>query len=194
MWKIKLPKILGNLWEKLRKLYLIGTVGHVEMFSCPHTIEKSRHYLRSRIDILQKTVVGCPWHFLFILLLHEVFLPDHAPSFWHERTRDPDSRWPLLQEKVAWEPNSDPHDWDTIEPFVGEWRVGQDFPMRNEDLTVNNNMIQLIPAVVFIALCQSEFRRSGRGDFLNHPNKRGFHCGRWQPLEQKTIRKRMNWI
>lgn len=35
--------------------------------------------------------------------------------------------------------------------------------MRNEGLIVNNNIIWFIPAVVFSALCQSEFRWSGRG-------------------------------
>ena len=34
--------------------------GHLEMFSCPQLIEKSRQYLLLRTDILQKTVVGCP--------------------------------------------------------------------------------------------------------------------------------------
>ena len=27
-----------------------------------------------------------------------------------------------------------------MEPFIGEKRAGQDFPMRNEDLIVNGNM------------------------------------------------------
>ena len=58
--KIKLQKNVGNLYENLRKLYLTGTVGHVEIFSRAQTIGKSRHYVRFRIDILQNTVVGCP--------------------------------------------------------------------------------------------------------------------------------------
>ena len=35
--------------------------GHLEIFSGPKVIENSRRYLRLRTDILQKTVVGCPW-------------------------------------------------------------------------------------------------------------------------------------
>ena len=37
-----------------------GTV-HLEIFSLPQAIENSREYLLLRTDIIQKTVVGCPW-------------------------------------------------------------------------------------------------------------------------------------
>ena len=59
MRKIKLPKIVGNLLRKLRKLYMNGTV-HLEIFSLTQAIENSRQFLLLRTDILQKTVVGCP--------------------------------------------------------------------------------------------------------------------------------------
>ena len=50
MGRIKLQKIVGNLlWN-----------GHLEIFSRPQVIEKSRQYLPLRTDILQKSVVGCP--------------------------------------------------------------------------------------------------------------------------------------
>ena len=50
MWRIKHQKIVGNLlWN-----------GHLEMFSRPQVIEKSRQYLPLRTDILQKSIVGCP--------------------------------------------------------------------------------------------------------------------------------------
>ena len=52
---IKLQKIVGNLLDKLRKLYLNGKV-----FSLPQAIESSRQVLLLRTDISQKTVVGCP--------------------------------------------------------------------------------------------------------------------------------------
>ena len=35
--------------------------GHREIFSPPQVIENSTQYLLLRTDILQKTVVGCPW-------------------------------------------------------------------------------------------------------------------------------------
>ena len=60
--KIKLQKIVGNLLDKLRKLYMDGTViyKHVEISSRPQVIENSRQYLLLRTDVLQKTVVGPP--------------------------------------------------------------------------------------------------------------------------------------
>ena len=48
MWKIKLQKIEWN--------------GHLEMFNRPQAKENSRQSLLLRTDILQKTVVGCPWY------------------------------------------------------------------------------------------------------------------------------------
>ena len=60
--KIKLQKIVGNLLDKLRKLYMDGTViyKHVEISSSPQVIENSRQYLLLRTDVLQKTFVGSP--------------------------------------------------------------------------------------------------------------------------------------
>ena len=45
----------------LRKLYMNGTACHLEIFSLPQAIENSRQFFRLRTDILQKTIVGCPW-------------------------------------------------------------------------------------------------------------------------------------
>ena len=50
------------------------------------------------------------------LLLHVVVLPDHLPSTSHDRTRDPTSRYPWLQEREAWEPNADPHESEVTVP------------------------------------------------------------------------------
>ena len=50
------------------------------------------------------------------LLLHVVVLPDHFPLASHDRTRDPTSRCPWIQEKEAWEPNEDPHEREAMEP------------------------------------------------------------------------------
>ena len=58
--KNKYQKIVGNL-DELRKFYINGTVMHLEIFSRPQSKENSRQYLRLRTDILQKTVVACPW-------------------------------------------------------------------------------------------------------------------------------------
>ena len=55
MCKIKLQKIVGNLLDKFRKLYM-----NQEICSCRQVKENSRQYLLLRTDILQKTVVGCP--------------------------------------------------------------------------------------------------------------------------------------
>ena len=58
MGKIKLQKIVRNLIDKLRKLYMNA---HLERFSLPQAIENSRQLLLLRTDISQKTVTGCPW-------------------------------------------------------------------------------------------------------------------------------------
>ena len=60
--KIKLQKIVGNLLDKLRKLYMDGTVIYkrVEISSRPQVIENSRQYLLLPTDVLQKTFVGSP--------------------------------------------------------------------------------------------------------------------------------------
>ena len=49
---------MGNLSDKLRKLYMNGS--HIEIFNRPQVIESSRQYLLLRTDTgkLQKTVVG----------------------------------------------------------------------------------------------------------------------------------------
>ena len=66
MWQIKLQKIVGDLWKKFRKLYIHEWNGYREIFSRRQVIENSRQYLVLRTDILQKTVVGCPWFGLWI--------------------------------------------------------------------------------------------------------------------------------
>jgi len=38
------------------------------------------------------------------IILHLVSLPDHFPSVSHDRTRDPVSPYPWLQEIDAWDP------------------------------------------------------------------------------------------
>ena len=58
MGKIKLQKIVRNLIDNLRKLYMNG---HLERSSLPQAIENSRQLLLLRTDISQKTVTGCPW-------------------------------------------------------------------------------------------------------------------------------------
>ena len=52
MLKNKVKKILGNLLDKLKKLYMNGTA-HLEIFSRPEPIEDSRPCLLFRTDILQ---------------------------------------------------------------------------------------------------------------------------------------------
>ena len=52
MLKNKVQKILGNLLDKLKKLYMNGTA-HLEIFSRPEPIEDSRPCLLFRTDILQ---------------------------------------------------------------------------------------------------------------------------------------------
>ena len=55
-------KTSDNRWEfiRLASKLVHEWNGHLEMFSCPQLIEKSRQYLLLRTDILQKPVVGCP--------------------------------------------------------------------------------------------------------------------------------------
>ena len=57
MREIKLQKILLNLLDKLRKLYMLGN-GHLEIFSLFF-----RKFFSLQTDILQKTVVGSPCFF-----------------------------------------------------------------------------------------------------------------------------------
>ena len=63
------------------------------------------------------------------LPLHEVTLPDHVPSALHERNGDPAIRYPVSQAREAWEPNEDPHEREVMDPFMGGWRTGHDFPV-----------------------------------------------------------------
>ena len=65
MWKIKLQKTVGNLLAWLDELPKIvhECNGHLEIFS--QVKEISRLNLLFRTDILQKTVVGCPWQELW---------------------------------------------------------------------------------------------------------------------------------
>ena len=58
--KFKLQKIVGNLLELASKTVHEWN-DHVEIISSPQVIENSGQYLLLRTDILQKTVVGCPW-------------------------------------------------------------------------------------------------------------------------------------
>ena len=57
MREIKLQKILLNLLDKLRKLYMYGN-GHLEILSLLF-----RQFFPLQTDILPKTVVGCPSFF-----------------------------------------------------------------------------------------------------------------------------------
>ena len=63
------------------------------------------------------------------LLLHVVRLPDYVPSALHERERDPAIRYPVSQAREAWEPNEVPHDREVMDPCIGGWRTGHDFPV-----------------------------------------------------------------
>ena len=54
MRKIKLPKIVGNLLNKLRKLCMNGTVT-LEIFSLPQGIENSRQFLLLRTVSTEKS-------------------------------------------------------------------------------------------------------------------------------------------
>ena len=60
MGKIKLQKIVGNLLDKRQKV-LHERNDHLEIFSRSQVIQNSRQYLLLRTNILQKTLVGCPW-------------------------------------------------------------------------------------------------------------------------------------
>ena len=53
--KIKLQKIVASLLVKHE------WNGHLEILSLPQGKENSKQFLLLRTDILQKTVVGCPW-------------------------------------------------------------------------------------------------------------------------------------
>ena len=56
MWKIKIQKIIGNFFDKIRKLYLNG------MLTQKFLAIFKRYMLNVlQTDILQKTVIGCPW-------------------------------------------------------------------------------------------------------------------------------------
>ena len=59
--KLNLKKILGNLLDKLRKLYMSGTVIKKFLAFLKPAIENSWQFLLFRTDIFQKTVLGCPW-------------------------------------------------------------------------------------------------------------------------------------
>ena len=60
MLKNKVQKILRNLLDKLKKLYMNGTA-HLEIFSRPEPMEDSRPCLLFRTDILQiKQSLGAP--------------------------------------------------------------------------------------------------------------------------------------
>ena len=63
-----------------------------------------------------------------LLLLQVVVLSDHFPSFSHNRTRDPASLYPFLQEKEDLEPNDNPHDREAMSPKTGGWITGHDTP------------------------------------------------------------------
>ena len=52
------PKSLGFIFSTRNSLTC-----HLHIFSRPQVIENCRQYLLLRTDVLQKTVVGCPWHF-----------------------------------------------------------------------------------------------------------------------------------
>ena len=64
-WVLKCEKL--NFIENRREFirYITKIVhewnGHLEIFSLPQAIENSRQFLLLRTDILQKTVLGCPW-------------------------------------------------------------------------------------------------------------------------------------
>lgn len=49
------------------------------------------------------------------LLLHVVTLSDHVPSALQERKGDPDIRYPVWQEREAWEPNEVPQEREAMD-------------------------------------------------------------------------------
>ena len=62
-WSVK-NKTSENRREFFRKASIIvhEWSSHLEMLSLPQVIENFKQYLLLRTDILEKTVVGCPWH------------------------------------------------------------------------------------------------------------------------------------
>ena len=63
---------------------------HLEIFSLPQVIEHSRQYLLLRTDILQKTVIGCPWYlvimfftFVHLCILSSLFSYLNVPSLFY---------------------------------------------------------------------------------------------------------------
>ena len=52
--------MVGNLLDRLRKLYILEGNGHHEIFSGPEVIDNSRQYLHLRTYNLKKAVVGRP--------------------------------------------------------------------------------------------------------------------------------------
>ena len=58
MRKIRLKKIVGNY--KISFEIVLEWKSHLEIFSLPQAMEKSRQFFLPRTDSLQKTVVGCP--------------------------------------------------------------------------------------------------------------------------------------
>ena len=83
MPKIKLHKIVGNLLDKLRKLYMHEWNGHIEILSFPQGIENCRQFVLLRTDILQKTVVGCPWCTLCDVVTFGRILRNN--KWWHQK-------------------------------------------------------------------------------------------------------------
>ena len=95
MWKIKLHKILGNLLDNLRKLYISGTVIKKFLAFLKPAIENSRQFLLFRTDFFQKTVLGCPWLMSRIVsyqlsLRHKWDVLPSCPFNWgsHEKLRE----------------------------------------------------------------------------------------------------------
>ena len=62
MRKIKLQKIVGNLLDKLRKLFHKGN-GYLEMFSLPQGIENSRQFFAPSN---RKKSLGASWYVVTI--------------------------------------------------------------------------------------------------------------------------------
>ena len=83
MPKIKLHKIVGNLLDKLRKLYMHEWNGHLEILSFPQGIENCRQFVLLRTDILQETVVGCPWCTLCDVVTFGRILRNN--NWWHQK-------------------------------------------------------------------------------------------------------------
>ena len=62
MGKIKLQKIVGKILDIIASKIVHEWNGHLEIFSLPQAIAKTRHFLLFRTDISQKTVVVAPVH------------------------------------------------------------------------------------------------------------------------------------